>query len=106
MTLLESIIASVLLAVTAIVCLDATRGAAQLQRRSEAYTVALSQAESELALVSAGDAAPDESITRESVHVTRRPWPESPERIDVLEVDVQVEGGGHVRLVRLMERVR
>lgn len=103
MTLLESLIASVLLAVTAIVCLDATRGAAQLQRRSEAYTAAVSLAESELALASTG-ARDGQTVGSDSVRVVRRPWPASPERIDIVEVDVPLAGGGRYRVSRLVER--
>ena len=94
MTLLESIIASLLLAVTAVVCLDATRGAAALQRKSAAWTQAVAQAEAELATVSSGGLA--SSTTR----VSRRRWREG---LDMLEVEVPMAGGAGFRLTRLVE---
>ncbi|MDQ8159070.1 MAG: hypothetical protein P3C12_06570 [Gemmatimonadota bacterium] len=102
MTLLESIIASVLLAVTAVVCLDATRGAARLQQRTGAWTDAVSHAESALALASAGADATDSTAAR----ITRRPWGDGAARLDVIEVEVPVAGGGAYRMARLVERAR
>lgn len=102
MTLLESIIASVLLAVTAVVCLDATRGAARLQQRTGAWTNAVSQAESALALASADAPADDRTAAR----VTRRPWGDEATRLDLIEVEVPVAGGGSYRMARLVERAR
>ena len=95
MTLLESIIASLLLAVTAVVCLDATRGAAGLQRRSAVWTQAVAHAESELATVGYGGLA--SSTTR----VSRRPWRNG---LDLVEVEVPTRGGASYRLSRLVER--
>ena len=95
MTLLESIIASLLLAVSAVVCLDATRGAAALQRRSAAWTQIVAQAEAELATVSSGGLA--SSTTR----ISRRPWHDG---LDVLELDIPMAGGASYRLTRLVER--
>lgn len=94
MTLLESIIASLLLAVTAVVCLDATRGAAALQQKSAAWTVAVAQAEAELATVSSGGVA--SSTTR----VSRRPWRDG---LDLLEIEVPMAGGASVQLARVVE---
>lgn len=94
MTLLESIIASLLLAVTAVVCLDATRGAAALQQKSAAWTVAVARAEAELATVSSGGVA--SSTTR----VSRRPWRDG---LDLLEVEVPMAGGASVQLARVVE---
>jgi len=94
-SLLESIIASLLLAVTAVVCLDATRGAAALQRSSASWTQAVAHAEAELATVSSG--GPASGTTR----VTRRAWRDG---LDLLEIDVPTAGGGSFRLTRLVER--
>jgi len=94
-TLLESIIASLLLAVTAVVCLDATRGAAALQRKSAAWTLAVAHAEAELATVSSGNMASG------TAQVARRPWRDG---LDILEVDVPMAGGTSFRLTRLVER--
>ena len=95
MTLLESIIASLLLAVTAVVCLDATRGAAALQRKSAAWTQAVAHAEAELATVSSGGSATG------TTRVTRRAWRDG---LDILEVDVTMTAGASFRLTRLVER--
>ncbi|WP_310568507.1 hypothetical protein [Gemmatimonas sp.] len=95
MTLLESIIASLLLAVTAVVCLDATRGAAALQQRSVAWTQAVAQAEAELATVSSG------GLPSSGTRVARRPWRDG---LDRLEVEVPMAGGATFRLTRLVER--
>ena len=97
MTLLESIIASVLLAVTAVVCLDATRGAAALQQKSAMWTLAVSHAESELASVTSG--GPASSTTR----VSRRPWRDG---LELIEVEVPMAGGTRFRLTRLVEATR
>lgn len=95
MTLLESIIASLLLAVTAVVCLEATRGAAALQRNSASWTTAVAHAEAELATVSSGGQS--SGTTR----VTRRAWRDG---LDVLEIEVPTAGGASLRLTRLVER--
>lgn len=97
MTLLESIIASVLLAVTAVVCLDATRGAAALQRKSVAWSQAMSNAESELATVTSG------GVALTTTRLSRRPWRDN---LDLIEVDVPIVGGGTVRLTRLVRRTQ
>lgn len=95
MTLLESIIASLLLAVTAVVCLDATRGAAALQRKSVAWTQAVAEAEAELATVSSG------GVTSNSTRVARRAWRDG---LELLEIEVPMAGGASFRLTRLVER--
>lgn len=95
MTLLESIIASLLLAVTAVVCLDATRGAAALQQKSMAWTRAMAEAESELATVSSG------GLVSGTTRVSRRPWRDG---LELIEVDVPMAGGASVQLTRLVER--
>ncbi len=95
MTLLESIIASVLLAVTAVVCLDATRGAAALQYKSAAWTQAVANAESELATVSSG------GRTLGTTRLSRRPWRDG---LELIEVEVPIVGGASFRLSRVVER--
>ena len=94
MTLLESIIASLLLAVTAVACLDATRGAAGLQRSSVVWTQAVADAESELATVSLG------GRPRQTTRVSRRPWRDG---LELLEVDVPMANGSRFQLSRLVD---
>lgn len=77
------------------VCLDATRGAAALQRKSAAWTLAVAHAEAELATVSSGNMASG------TTQVARRPWRDG---LDILEVDVPMAGGTSFRLTRLVER--
>ncbi|WP_411280581.1 hypothetical protein [Gemmatimonas sp.] len=96
MTLLESLIASLLLAVTAVVCLDATRGAAALQQKSAAWTQAVSRAESELATVSSG------GLASNTTRIARHPWRDG---LELIEVDVPMTGGASFRLTRLVERI-
>lgn len=95
MTLLESLIASLLLAVTAVVCLDATRGAAALQQKSEAWTRAVAEAEAELAIVTSG------GVASNTTRVSRRPWRDG---LELIEIDVPMAGGASFRLTRLVER--
>jgi hypothetical protein len=93
-TLLESIIASLLLAVTAVACLDATRGAAELQRSSVVWTQAVADAESELATVSQG------GRPLQTTRVLRRPWRDG---LELLEVDVPMANGSRFQLSRLVD---
>ncbi len=104
MTLLEAVIAFVLLSVVGVVCLDQSRGASQLQVRSAEWTRAVALAESALAESAFGEAATpdaaaaggDRATTR--VRVVRRPWRAG---IDVLEASVPLTHGGTFTLQRL-----
>ncbi|MCA0376698.1 MAG: hypothetical protein LCH84_13685 [Gemmatimonadetes bacterium] len=105
MTLLEGIIATVLLALVAVACLDGTRGAAQLQHRSQARLDALVTAEAAL------DAeALDESgmVRSDAVRMTRAPYRTAPRvgptRAGLVRVDVEARtaDGSVVRLSRLV----
>lgn len=105
MTLLEGIIATVLLALVAVACLDGTRGAAQLQHRSQARLDALVTAEAALDAESLD--APDVARS-DAVHTTREPYRTAPGdplgRAGLTRVDVEVRAtdGSVVQLSRLV----
>lgn len=95
MTLLESVIAFVLLAVVGVSCLELTRGAASLQRSSAAWTAAVAAGESALASAVAG-APPDDALP---ATVLRTRWRDGVERV---EVTVALPDGRAFRLNRLV----
>lgn len=115
MTLLEGILATVLLAVVAVACLDGTRGAAQLQQRSSARVDALVAASTalEAASVDASDMGARADVrTRRSnyrapidagVAFGRTANAPALTRVDV---EVALPDGGHVQLSRLVEAPR
>jgi type II secretory pathway pseudopilin PulG len=114
MTLLEAIIAFVLLSVVGVVCLDQTRGATQLQVRSAEWTDAVARAESALAAATAS-ALPEIARTngegddaRDGVanvrndrppNVSRTPWRSG---LDRIVVRVPLTSGGTFVLERLV----
>lgn len=104
MTLLESLIATVLLAVVAVACLEGTRGATRLQQRQEAMVAALARAESELAGQVAGASAFAGDADAPSVRRTPYGPPSSAARLELVAVEVSLPGGGTMRLMRLVER--
>lgn len=110
MTLLESLIATVLLAVVAIACLEGTRGATRLQQRNAEMVAALAHAESELAAQVAGASTIGAAAEPGSgaLRVSRRPYTAAgaPAALDILEVEVALPNGGTTRLSRLVERAR
>ncbi len=103
MTLLEAVVAFVLLSVVGVVCLDQSRGATQLQVRSAEWTRAVTLAESAmaeatsspLALSSPTAAGPGQSP---SVQVERRRWQAG---VDLIQVSVPLPDGRRYVLERL-----
>ena len=113
MTLLEAIIAFVLLSVVGVVCLDQTRGATQLQVRSAEWTDAVARAESALAEAT-GSALPAmatgndegnvavvgaEDRSADQPNVSRTPWRGG---LDRIVVRVPLASGGAFVLERLV----
>jgi len=98
MTLFESVLAAVILAVASVACLGATQGALRLQSRSVAWQEAVAGAEAALASEHVG--APDPSG---SSVVRRQRWNDE---LDVLVVEMPVSGGGSYQLARLVERLQ
>ena len=95
MTLLEAIVAFVILALVGIACLDLSRGAAQLEQSSVEWSRAVSRGEAALA-IAATDARTDIDT---GVTVRRTPWRDGVDRLDVI---VPVSVGRVFRLSRLV----
>ena len=109
MTLLESIVAFIVLALVGIACLDLSRGAVELQRSSEEWTRAVSIGESALAAATAAANA-DDAFSPESgrnnanamtPRILRRVWRDG---VDVIEVAVPLPSGGEYQVSRLVAR--
>lgn len=113
MTLLESIVAFIVLALVGIACLDLSRGAVDLQRSSEEWTRAVTIGESALAAAAAdlnvddtfaNTTATQSSRTTTSAmspRVMRRVWRDG---VDVIEVSVALPSGGEYQVSRLVTR--
>lgn len=103
MTLLEALLATVILSVVAVACLEGTRGAASLQHAAATTTAGVARAEAALAQVEAG--AP---LDARDVQVTRvryvPPGVRTASQLDRVDVVVPVVGGGSVHLTRLVRR--
>jgi Tfp pilus assembly protein PilV len=102
MTLLEAMIAAVILAVVSVACLEGTRGAAVLQRRTAQLSAAVVRADAALQRAAAG-AMP---ASRDAL--VRRPYGAGDGRdaLDVVTVTETLADGRTVRLTRLVERAR
>ncbi len=101
MTLLEAVVAFVLLSVVGVVCLDQSRGATQLQVRSAEWTRAVTLAESAMAeATSSPMASPMEAVPgpQRPVQVERRPWQPG---VEVIQVSVPLPDGRRYVLERL-----
>jgi type II secretory pathway pseudopilin PulG len=102
MTLLEAIVAFVLLSVVGVVCLDQSRGASQLQVRSAEWTRAVTLAESAMAEATSAPlaVAPPMAATPSGprVQVERRRWQPG---VDVVHVSVPLPDGRRYVLERL-----
>lgn len=99
MTLLEAVVAFVLLSVVGVVCLDQSRGATQLQVRSAEWTRAVTLAESAMAeATSSPMTSPMAPAPGQPVQVERRRWQPG---VDVVHVSVPLPDGRHYVLERL-----
>ncbi len=104
MTLLEAVVAMVILSVVAVACLEGSRGAARLEQRAGIVADATMRAESELARAMLGQPVSPGVIVR------RIPYAAVP-GLDLLEVEVPSDGGSParkpdavVKLARLVDR--
>lgn len=103
MTLLEAVIAFVILSVAGVVCLDQARGAARLQASSAEWTAAVLRGESAM-VEAAGQAPPDAALvpaTFSAIQVSRRAWKVG---VDEITVMVPMSGGAMYRTSRLVPR--
>ena len=101
MTLLEAVIAFVVLSLAGVVCLDQARGASQLQRSSAEWTQAIARGESALAEAVAGSMPQGEQIPSTegpAIQVRRRSWRPG---LDLIEVSVPLANGRSYTLARL-----
>ena len=111
MTLLESIVAFIVLALVGIACLDLSRGAVELQRSSEEWTRAVTIGESALAAATAGATVDDafgpaserDNARAMTPRILRRVWRDG---VDVIEVTVPLPSGGEYQVSRLIARGR
>lgn len=106
MTLLESIVAFVILALVGIACLDLGRGAAQLERSSVEWSRAVSIGEAVLAS-GAANAPLDVNAPRSGtgeVEVQRQSWSNGVDRLDVTVVMSQGRALHMSRLVPTAQR--
>ncbi len=107
MTLLEAVIAFVILSVVGVVCLDQARGASRLQQSSAEWTRAVARGESALAEAVATSALPRERSpggalapsADPAVRVERRPWQPG---VDRIAVSVPLANGRSYELARLV----
>ena len=101
MTLLEAVIAFVVLSLAGVVCLDQARGASQLQRSSAEWTQAIARGESALAEAVARSTPSSEavpSLEGPAIQVQRRQWRLG---LDLVEVSVPLADGRTYVLSRL-----
>jgi len=111
-TLLESVIACVLLALVGVVCLEQVSEAARLQQRTAAWSEAIPAADQALAAallnapapeVASPDGTPRAAGARVAASSERRPWRAG---VDLIEVTVPVASGGHLTVSHLVAAPR
>ena len=112
MTLLEAVIAFVLLSLVGIVCLDQSRGASQLQRSSAEWNRAIAQGDAAMAAAVSG--APDVAVDGTSsgataasagaarADVARQPWRHG---LDEVRVTVPMAQGRSYVISRLVPSI-
>lgn len=109
MTLLETVVAFVLLSVVGIACLDLSRGATGLETRSVEWSQAVAIGDAVLTAAASG-ATDDDLLTsgtsRRDVRVQRMPWRDGADGIDVLEVQVMLPTGASYLATRLVRTRR
>ena len=108
MTLLESVVAFVLLAVVGVACLELSRGATGLETRSVEWTRAVALGEAALDAAAAGvapeamgDPGAGSDAWKNAARVEREPWRKG-DGIDIVTVMVALPGGAEYRASRLV----
>lgn len=110
MSLLEAVVATVILALVGVACLEGTQRALVLQQRAEQRTTALQQAESELTAIALRADAPETTqrvrLPRDVSRLPYRPtWAESaPLPVERVMVRVETADGRVMQLTRLVPR--
>lgn len=104
MTLLESVVAFVILAVVGVACLDLSRGATSVETRAVAWSRAVSTGDAALAAAIAGERLEGEAWR--TVRIDREPWRGGTDGLDVVNATVQLPNGEAYRVSRLAPRVR
>ena len=114
MTLLESIVAFIVLALVGLACLDLSRGALALERSSAEWTVSVARAESAVAEAQVGAALPPDMMRSSTasgdatrgdgtlpIRVSRS---NARDNLDIIEVVVPMPNGNQFSLHRLVRR--
>ena len=111
MTLMEAVVALVILALVAVGCLELTQGASNLEYSATQWNAAVSAAESRMAQVTSGAGSAAETSVRQNItvkadlerdadtRVTREPWRSG---LDLISVSVPVVAGKRYVLRRLV----
>ena len=100
-TLLETMVALVILGLVVSGFLEVLQGSNRLARDSETWTIAVAYAEDAMESVKLGDAVGSEQLAGGfQRHVEIRPWLDG---IRLVRVVVSIPGGGEVALDRLVE---
>ena len=108
MTLLETVVAFVLLSVVGIACLDLSRGATSLETRSVEWSNAVAVGDAVMTAAAAG-VNDDELLAnagRQDVRLRRMPWRDGADGIDVLDVQVTLPTGASYHASRLVRARR
>ena len=103
MSLLEAVVATVILALVGVACLEGTQRALVLQQRAEQRTLALQQADASLTAATLGVSEPNVDVSSSSRPLWAANAPLSVERVSV---QVQTAEGGVMQLTRLVPRAR
>lgn len=104
MTLLEALLATVILAVVAVACLEGTHGAATLQHRTASMSRALSRAEAAMETAATHSTAAEPGASDANVDVQRDQYHTGAGRgVQRIAVSVRDADGRVVRLTRLVE---
>jgi type II secretory pathway pseudopilin PulG len=103
-TLLEALVALVILGLTATGFLESFRAGSRTAREAVEWSTAVAAAEATLegALL---DAPPADSLARWRPRVTTEPWEGAPRAVDVVAATVTLPDGAEFTLRRLVRRV-
>lgn len=107
MTLMEAVVALVILALVGIGCLELAQGASSLEYSATEWNAAVTAAESRMAQVTVGVAAEhtsgSDSARTNNIEVTREPWRPG---LEMITVSVPVTGAKRFTLRKLVSTER